>query len=267
MSGYSMGGFASYKLALEYPDLFAQAMPLEGPVICGTRVTPPIESPAGGDECTSDGNTTPLIVNAKWIPYVMTYGAIDELVPFTGGFEQVEAFNKLGYRYYAVLYPAEDHMVFALQNDFAPATSQLGSFERVKTPGSFTFSWYPDLDSSSLGIGPIGDYWISGLSARDSSAGQLATVSASSGELPEPEQKLEHHTSAVNGPTPGVADSLTWTPGATPKAAKTLTLSLTDVAALAVETKAAKLKCATVTVDQRRARVADAARAARRHRP
>ena len=32
MSGYSMGGFASYKLALEYPDLFAQAMPLEGPV-------------------------------------------------------------------------------------------------------------------------------------------------------------------------------------------------------------------------------------------
>ncbi len=44
MSGYSMGGFASYKLALEYPDLFAQAMPLEGPVICGTRVTPPIES-------------------------------------------------------------------------------------------------------------------------------------------------------------------------------------------------------------------------------
>ena len=121
-----MGGFASYKLALEYPDLFAQAMPLEGPVICGTRVTPPIESPAGAGQCTSDGNTTPLIVNAKWIPYVMTYGAIDELVPFTGGVEQVEAFNKLGYRYYAVLYPAEDHMVFALQNDFAPATSQLG---------------------------------------------------------------------------------------------------------------------------------------------
>ena len=36
MSGYSMGGFASYKLALEYPDLFAQSMPLEGPVICGS---------------------------------------------------------------------------------------------------------------------------------------------------------------------------------------------------------------------------------------
>ena len=247
MSGYSMGGFASYKLALEYPDLFAQAMPLEGPVICGTRVTPPIESPAGAGECTNDGNTTPLIVNAKWIPYVMTYGAIDELVPFTGGVEQVEAFNKLGYRYYAVLYPAEDHMVFALQNDFAPATSQLGSLERVKAPGSFTFAWYPDLDSSPLGIGPSGDYWISGLSARDSGAGKLASVSAGSGGLPEPEQKTEHHTSVVNGPTPAVADSLTWTPGATPKRSQTLTLSLSDVAALSVDTRAAQLKCATVT--------------------
>ena len=247
MSGYSMGGFASYKLALEYPDLFAQAMPLEGPVICGTRVTPPFESPAGSGQCTSDGNTTPLIVNAKWIPYVMTYGAIDELVPFTGGVEQVEAFNKLGYRYYAVLYPAEDHMVFAVQNDFAPATSQLGSLERVKAPGSFTFAWYPDLDSSSLGIGPTGDYWVSGLSARDASAGKLASLSASSGGLPEPEQKPEHHTSVVNGPTPAVADSQTWTPGATPRPTKALTVSLADVATLAVDTKAAKLKCATVT--------------------
>ena len=249
MSGYSMGGFASYKLVLEYPDLFAQAMPLEGPVICGTRVTPPIESAAGGEQCTSDGDTTPLVVNAKWIPYVMTYGAIDELVPFTGGVEQVEAFNKLGYRYYAVLYPAEDHMVFALQNDFAPATSQLGSLERVKAPGSFTFAWYPDLYSSGLGIGPTGDYWVSGLSARDSSPGTLASVSAASGALPEPEQKVEHHTSAVDGPTPAIADSLTWTPGASPKSTRALTLSLSDVATLAVDTKAAKLKCATVTAN------------------
>lgn len=139
-------------------------------------------------------------------------------------------------------------MVFAVQNDFAPATSQLGSLERVKAPGSFTFAWYPDVDSSSLGIGPTGDYWVGGLSARDASPGKLASVSASSGGLPEPEQHPEHHTGAVNGPTPGVADSLTWTPGSTPKPTKTLTLSLNDVATLAVETKAAKLKCATVTV-------------------
>ena len=248
ISGYSMGGFASYKLAFEYPDLFAQAMPLEGPVVCGEKIVEGVETAAGsGGQCEADGNTTPLIVNAKWIPYVMTYGALDELVPFTGGLAQIEAFEALGYRYYAVLYPAEDHLVFATQNDFAPADSQLGQLERKQDPASFTFRWYPDLDSSALGIGPTGDYWVSGLQARNDAPGELATVSASSAAIREPEELVEHHTGTADGPTPAITDSLTWTPGATSRARHTLQLGLTDVAALAVDTAAAKLKCATIT--------------------
>jgi hypothetical protein len=223
-------------------------MPLEGPVVCGERVLGSIETAAGGEQCESDGNTTPLIVNAKWIPYVMTYGALDELVPFTGGVEQVAAFNALGYRYYAVLYPAEDHLVFATQNDFAPATSQLGQLERKQDPGSFTFSWYPDLDSGSLGIGPSGDYWMSALQARDSAPGALASVSADSEAIREPQETVEHQTGAADGPTPALTDSLTWVPGATPAAHQSLTLALTNVAAATVETVAAKLQCATVTI-------------------
>jgi hypothetical protein len=222
-------------------------MPLEGPVVCGERIIGEINTAAGGEQCETDGNTTPLVVNAKWIPYVMTYGAADELVPFTGGLEQVEAFDKLGYRYYAVLYPAEDHLVFATQNDFAPATSQLGHSERVQDPASFTFTWYPDLDSSSLGIGPTGDYWIGGLQARSSTPGELATVSATSGAIREPEEIVEHHTGTADGPTPAVTDSLTWTVGALPKARQSLALNLTNVAAVALEAVRAKLKCATIT--------------------
>ena len=248
LSGYSMGGFASYKLAFEYPDLFAQAMPLEGPVICGTRVTPPIEEPAGPGQCTSDGNTTPLIVNAKWIPYVMTYGAIDELVPFTGGVEQVEAFNKLGYRYHAVLYPAEDHLVFSVQNDFAPAIEALGQLERKHDPANFTFTWYPELVSSELGIGASEDYWVSGLQARGSAPGELASVRASSGALPEPQLTDEHSTGTADGPTPAITDSLTWKEGAAPPTRQTLELALTDVSGLTVHMKAAKLKCGSATV-------------------
>jgi hypothetical protein len=246
MSGYSMGGYASYKLALEYPALFAQSMPLEGPIVCGERVIGEVNTNAGPGQCTSDGDTTPLIANGKWIPYVMTYAALDELVPFTGGVEQVEAFNKLGYRYYAVLYPAEDHLVFATQNDFAPATSQLGSLERVHNPGSFTFTWYPDVVSSSLGIGPTGDYWVSGLAARTSAPGKRATVIASSAAIPEPSETPEHHTGTANGPTPAVTDSLTWTTGQAPPTAQSLQLSLSDVGAIAVETVSAGLTCATL---------------------
>src|SRR6202142_918624 len=243
-----MGESASYKLALEYPGLFAQAMPLEGPVVCGEKIVEGVETAAGsGGECETDGNTTPLVANGRWIPYVMTYGALDELGPFTGGLEQVEAFEKLGYRYYAVLYPAEDHLVFATQNDFAPATSQLGQLERVQDPGSFTFTWYPDLDSSTLEIGPSRDYWLSGLQARDSAPAAIATVSADSAAIHEPEEAVEHHHGTTDGPPPAVTDSLTWNAGATPSARQTLQLSLTNVAAATLESVRAKLKCATIT--------------------
>ena len=176
----------------------------------------------------------------------MTYGALDELVPFTGGLEQVEAFNKLGYRYYAVLYPAEDHLVFATQNDFAPATSQLGDLERVHNPGSFTFTWYPDLVSQSLGIGPTGDYWVSGLAARSSTPGELATVNASSAAIPQPSETPEHHTGIADGPTPAITDSLTWATGLAPPTSQSLQLSLSDVAAISVQTVSAGLTCATL---------------------
>ena len=249
MSGYSMGGFASYKLALEYPDLFAQSMPLEGPVVCGERVAGSVETAAGGEQCETDGNTTPLIVNAKWIPYVMTYGAADELVPFTGRRGTGPKRSASSATAPPVLYPAQDHLVFATRTIRARDTSS-ANLERVQNPGSFTFTWYPDLDSSSLGIGPTGDYWISGLKPRSSTPGELANGPARPLlRSDEPEQIVEHHTGVVNGPTPAVTDSLTWTPGLAPPTRQALTLNLTDVAALAVSTVSAKLKCATVTAN------------------
>ncbi len=247
MSGYSMGGYASYKLTLEYPDLFAQSMPLEGPVICGDRVYGPLQSTAGGGQCSSDGDTAPLIANARWVPYVMTYGAADELVPFTGGLQQISAFDRLGYRYYAVLYPAEDHMVFALQNDFSPATSQLGHLRRALDPGSFSFNWYPDLVSPALGIGPTGDYWVSGLAARHTSPGQLASVVASSLAHPDPSETVQRHVGAADGPTPAVTRSLTWVPGPTPAPRPAVRLQFRNVAAASVDTLSTGLRCGTVT--------------------
>src|SRR5207253_11495640 len=83
--GYSMGGFASYKLGLTYPDLFASAMPRAGPPVCGLRVHGSIVGHAGPGRCTDDGDTTPLVANARWLRYDIADGGADELVPFAGG--------------------------------------------------------------------------------------------------------------------------------------------------------------------------------------
>jgi hypothetical protein len=256
MSGYSMGGWASYKLPEEYPGLFAQSMPLEGPVICGLRVYGQVQGAAGGGQCTSDGDSTPLIANLKWIPFVMTYGAIDELVPFAGGQQQIAQFRGLGYRFYAVDYPAEDHMVFSVQNDFTPADSQLGNLDRVQNPGSFTFTWYPDLvgtldHAGQAGqVGPTGAYWLSGLTGRTTSAGTLATVKANSAAIPQPIETPAENVGVAPEPepTPAATDVETWTQGATSPTAQKLTLNLTDVADAAVDTVRAGLRCAVITV-------------------
>jgi hypothetical protein len=255
MSGYSMGGWASYKLPEEYPDLFAQAEPLEGPVVCGTRVYGEVQSAAGAGQCTSDGDSTPQIVNLRWIPYVMTYGAIDELVPFAGGQEQIAQFRSLGYRFYAVDYPAEDHMVFSVQNDFTPADSQLGSLDRVQNPSSFTFSWYPDLvdtidNAGQAGeIGPTSDYWLSGLAARTTTPGTLATVTASSAAIPQPSETPTETlgVSPLPEPTPAATDVETWKTGSATATRQALTLGFTNVASAAVNTARAGLRCGTIT--------------------
>jgi hypothetical protein len=254
MSGYSMGGWASYKLPEEYPDLFAQSTPLEGPVICGLRVYGSLQSAAGAGQCTSDGDSTPQIVNLEWIPYVMTYGGIDELVPFAGGQEQIAQFRSLGYRFYAVDYPIEDHMVFSVQNDFTPADSQLHALGRVQNPGSFQFRWYPDLmgEVGHIGrageIGPTRDYWISGLAGRDTAPGKFASVSADSHAIRQTRHTATEHFGVSAGfePTPAAIDQETWSPNGATKVSQLLTLSFANVSRASVNTVRAKLRCATI---------------------
>ena len=55
-------------------------MPLAGPPFCGMRVAGDIAGPAGPGRCSTDGNTTPLVPNARDVPYVLADGGLDELV-------------------------------------------------------------------------------------------------------------------------------------------------------------------------------------------
>ncbi len=186
----------------------------------------------------------------------MTYGAADELVPFAGGQEQISQFRSLGYRFHAVDYPAEDHLVFAVQNDFTPADSQLGTRDRTLNPGSFTFSWYPDLvgtiDKAGRAgtVGPTSDYWISGLSARNRTPGALATVMADSRAIAQPAQRPSETfgVSPFPEPTPAATDVETWVPGPARPTSQNLRLGLTNVARVSVDTARARLRCAAITV-------------------
>jgi hypothetical protein len=236
ISGYSMGGYSTYKLGLEYPDLFAEAMALAGPSVCGVSVANGVNVADGSGRCSADGNTAPLVGNARWLPFIMADGVVDELVPISGVLTQIHRFDQAGERYQFFLYPAEDHLVYATQDQFSQQAAALGDPTRTVNPPTISYTWYPDLTVPSLGLGPTGVYWIRDLSARHTAPGTLAGVVADSAAIADPAVTVDRtvRVQPQGLPTPDTQFDLTWRLGAAPPTSNTLSLDLTDVATLAV---------------------------------
>jgi Prolyl oligopeptidase family len=249
VSGYSMGGWAAYKLGLAHPDLFAKALSLEGPPSCGIRVVDGVRFPSDQDpssHCAADGESAPVLQNARWLPYQVTQGAIDELVPVPGALQQVKALDDLGYRYRLEFFATEDHLVYATQDRFDTQAAALGTPARTVDPGHVTYAWYPDLDSPALGIGATTAYWLSGLTARSSAPGNVARVDARSLSRPDPAVTVARSgPTLITEPVPGTLFDLTWQLGARPAARAELALTLTGVRTVTVDAVRAGVTCGT----------------------
>ena len=259
ISGYSMGGYAAYKLGLSYPQVFSQAVVLAGPPTCGVRLLPDVDIPADLDPdspCAREGDTWKLLGNARWLPYVIAHGLIDELVPFASAAEQVLELDRLGYRHRFTVYPLEDHIAWVFQDKFEDPISHMGTALRQADPGHITFAWYPQLVRADLGIGPHQVWWLSELSADQSVTarrGAVAQVDARSYARPDPTHTVRHHRGVFLNfdPTPGLYSELDWRVGPPVGALPYLTLRLTGVAGLTVDVARAGLAAlpsSTITV-------------------
>jgi dienelactone hydrolase len=250
ITGYSMGGWASYKLAFEHPDDFAGAFSMDGPVVCGIEFYPGQNGNAFSDPaCSQDGATKPLIANARWVPYVIDHTYADELVPVSGVITQAQDFDRLDQRYDLFIHTGGDHNAFALEDRFGDAVAAVGAPVRTVNPGRFSYSWYPSLDRPSLGIGATGDYWLSRLGARDKAYGKIATIRAD--DSARPDRSISAHRSGpslVTQPLPGTETKLTWQLGSRPKPHPKMRLTLTDVSGFNIDALAAKLRTGTITV-------------------
>lgn len=236
IAGYSMGGYGTYKLGLAYPQLFAAAVPLAGPPACGIKIGDRAYTQNGASRCGTVGDTTPLVGNARWLPYSIMHGAADELVPVASVVAQADEFARLGLRYRLELY-AHDHVGWFVLDDFASAASFMASTPRVRDPGRVDFTWYPHQSRPDLGTGPSSAYWLSGLVARDARPGALASVHAVSGGRPDPAVTPVATSGVVSGGSPsiGLYRQQTWTLGAVPPRSSSLVLQLRNVASLTVD--------------------------------
>jgi pimeloyl-ACP methyl ester carboxylesterase len=251
VSGYSMGGYGAYKLGLTYPEVFARAVVLAGPPVCGVRLLPDIDIPGDLDpntHCAREGDTWRLLVNGRWLPFVIAHGLLDQLVPISSIVQQVLELDRLGYRYRFTVYPFEDHISWAREDEFDDPVSHMGTGLRQGDPGHITFAWYPALVRPDLGIGPHRVWWLSDLTADpDTTAtrGAMASVDARSYARPDPTRTIRRRRGIEPDfdfdPSPGLYTELNWRIGPPVDPLPFLTVQLTRVAGLTVDVARAGL--------------------------
>jgi len=273
VTGHSMGGWGSYLLSVLYPDRFAAAMPVAGPVTQGAWTgvdlpgcddlrfeQEPDYTPcyiAANDGRPRDQHTRRMLENVRHVPLVILQGAPDELVPTSGVTRQVEELVRLGYRHRYLLFPTYEHYSHPVVDEWGAGADYFGRFVRDPNPARVTYRRdmpferaVEEVRAEGLGLQFSFDraYWMSDLTPADPVAG-VARFDGRSLAIPDPAvlPLPEAGGPAMAGQTgPFTMTGLAWLPqpaAATPAATNGFALALSgatavrlDLARMAIDT-------------------------------
>jgi hypothetical protein len=225
-----MGAIGTFKLAEQFPDLFAKAQPTVG---------------------SSDDDQ--MIANLRNIPTLMWNGATDELVPPSSYLPTAQELDRLGYRYELDVFAPGEHNSLAINDQFAPAADFLGTTKVDRDPGHVTYVVNPALDYPKLGFVADHAYWMSKLRLRGTSASSgdpHGTVDALSHGIGDGDAKASdtgHGAGALTGGTvpayPFARQFKTW--GGTPRLARANRIDLLarNVSTATIDVDRAKVRC------------------------
>jgi predicted esterase len=232
IAGYSMGGYGAYKLAAQFPDLFARAQTTVGPPGLGSA------------------DTRPLLPSLRNVPVMIWAGSADELVPIADVRSVAQLLDDLGYRYTFFEFPATIHILLAFNDQYAPAADFLGSARVDRDPAHVTYAYNPALDFADAGTAAGHAYWLSDLTPRDPSANGGVAVADVRSEGFGAGDPAASPTAVGSGlltggifPLPFVSRSKAW--GAAPAApvADRLVVGATNVASLTIDPRRARVTC------------------------
>jgi len=246
VAGYSMGGYGTYRLTTLMPDAFASAVSWVGPPANGVWAYP--LPPSGG--AANPDNTQPQLENTRHIPFWITHGVLDELVPFAGVTNHAQRFAALGHTYRYALHPAEDHLSFVFKDEWSREAAWLaGHPTRETAPAHVTFklrpaSWATNNNPTivthlralvtEVGAHVDGAYWVSGVSNVAGSDVTGVVDLASAGLTRRQTGIASVAKPGLDGPSPYVltGQDQVWANGA---ASDALTGILSNVTALTID--------------------------------
>jgi hypothetical protein len=230
VSGYSMGGFGTYRLLARWPDLFARGFSVVG-----------IPGDHTNDQLASLRNTPILAWNAT----------ADELVNIQSSEQAVKDLTAAGLRFQELLFATADHLTLATNDEYGPGAAWLGDHRVERNPAHVTYVIDPKEDSAEANAVADHAYWLSGIGIRDGKDGRTGTIDARSeafgvgdakpGPLKDGAGVLQ---GGAQGPMPYRDRSQDWGPAPSAPKADRLVVKAANIASASVDAARAGLSCA-----------------------
>ncbi len=242
ITGYSMGGIGTFKLGSQFPDLFARAQPTVG------------------FETNND-----VLASMRNLPVLMWNVSSDELVNATDYTQSAEKLSSLGYRYELDVYQPcanslcspvlPNHLMLAINDQFAPAAAFLGSATVNLNPAHVTYVLDTARNHSTYGLVGNHAYWVSGLTIRSQS--HTATNGDPEGQIDVVSHGFGTSDPAASGSAPGTGTltggnmgplayaslTQTWGPAAPTPASDALDITATNIATATIGVSRARVDC------------------------
>lgn len=239
ISGWSMGGYGTYKYTAEFPDLFARALPDIGCVSAETGwpggTVPSISGPSAEIR-----NLAPSLRN---VPFMMANANKDVLCVTSSQLEFLSRMQALGYRYDWREYVGGHGPYYPTA---AESAQFLGNARVDANPPHVTYVLDGGMQQPAWGMVADHAYWLSAIQIRDASVQHdMGTVDALSHGfgLADPAVNPEQATSGTSGSFTFTGLVRTWQPAQRVAATDQLDLTLTNVAAVTIDARRAHLGC------------------------
>ncbi|MDT4939229.1 MAG: hypothetical protein QOG80_2900 [Pseudonocardiales bacterium] len=225
VTGYSMGGFGTYRLLARWPDLFARGWSVVG----------------------EPGSVKDQLVSLRNTPLLAWNSTEDELVNINTSENAVKANTAAGIRFEEDKFLTADHLTLAANDEFGPGAAWLGTQRVDRNPYHVTYVVDPTEDNVKATTVADHAYWVSDLRQRKTGDGIVDAVSGAFGVTDAKVQPVQTGAGVLTGgEIPAMAyvsRSQQWGPFGHASAADTLRLTLTNLRSVTVDVARAGLTC------------------------
>lgn len=248
LSGQSLGGYATWKDSVQFPDLFSASGPNIGPpAASGGYAGPPLPPQSGQGTLVYD-----LLPSLRNLPVIHWVGMHDELVPFSATKPMSDMLDALGYRHSFRAFTGDHVTTGVYLANWDPMGEYIAHRHVERDPAHVTYVFSKFMNQPAYGLTSDHAYWLSGLMLRDASGdaplGKIDAVSHGLGVGDPPAQVPQgsagvYPTSVAGAPVPYFGDDLAWGNAPTTPRSDMLDIKATNLKSVTVYAARAGLSC------------------------